>query len=183
MAACPRGQKGGKEPRELPGHPSGFCLSPSLPPPSGPRARPGAAATSLDGFLSTSPTPPPLRSPWLSTVTMHISRVSHVCSWSGSVSSAGRGSAGAAQGRERTRRRPQTSGSLGLRRSPSPRGDSVSVATPAHFRSHVGMRVPTKPAARRPFQILSSGPSSEQVSGLREAAQAPGLGPLPPRRG
>jgi hypothetical protein len=45
--------------------------------------------TSLDGFLSTSPTPPPLRSPWLSTVTMHISSVSHVCSLSCSVSSTG----------------------------------------------------------------------------------------------
>lgn len=45
--------------------------------------------TSLDGFLSTSPTPPPLRSPWLRTVTMHMSSVSHVCSLSCSVSSAG----------------------------------------------------------------------------------------------
>lgn len=55
-------------------------------------------ATSLDGFLSTSPTPPPLRSPWLSTVTMHMSSVSHVCSWSCSVSSAGGSSADTARG-------------------------------------------------------------------------------------
>lgn len=55
-----------------------------LPPPLPSRQDP---ATSLDGFLSTSPTPPPLLSPWLSTVTMHIRSVSHVCSLSCSVSS------------------------------------------------------------------------------------------------
>ena len=33
--------------------------------------------TSLDGLLRMSPTPPPLRSPWFSTVIIHMSRVSH----------------------------------------------------------------------------------------------------------
>lgn len=36
--------------------------------------------TSFEGRLSTSPTPPPFLRPWLSTVTMHMSRVSHVLS-------------------------------------------------------------------------------------------------------
>lgn len=38
--------------------------------------------TSLEGLRSTSPTPPPLLKPWLSTVTIHISRESHVRSMS-----------------------------------------------------------------------------------------------------
>lgn len=38
--------------------------------------------TSLDGFRRTSPTPPPLLRPWLNTVTMHMSRESHVRSLS-----------------------------------------------------------------------------------------------------
>lgn len=38
--------------------------------------------TSLDGFRRTSPTPPPLLRPWLSTVTMHMSKESHVRSLS-----------------------------------------------------------------------------------------------------
>lgn len=72
---------------------------PARHPPTQPSAAlPGDTATSLDGFLSTSPTPPPLRSPWLSTVTMHMSSVSHVCSWSCSVSSAGGSSADTARG-------------------------------------------------------------------------------------
>lgn len=44
--------------------------------------------TSLDGFRRTSPTPPPLLSPWLSTVTMHMSKESHVRSLS-SITTAG----------------------------------------------------------------------------------------------
>ena len=43
--------------------------------------------TSLDGFLSTSPTPPPFRRPWFNTVTMHMSRVSQVLSIPSSSSS------------------------------------------------------------------------------------------------
>lgn len=38
--------------------------------------------TSLDGFRRTSPTPPPLLRPWLNTVTMHMSKESHVRSLS-----------------------------------------------------------------------------------------------------
>lgn len=44
------------------------------------------ACTSLDGLRRTSPTPPPLLKPWLRTVTMHISRESHVRSTSSSSS-------------------------------------------------------------------------------------------------
>lgn len=83
-------ERGGKEPsragRTSP-RPRSRAARPAPTQPSA--ALPGDTATSLDGFLSTSPTPPPLRSPWLSTVTMHMSSVSHVCSWSCSVSSAG----------------------------------------------------------------------------------------------
>lgn len=42
----------------------------------------GGARTSLEGLRRTSPTPPPLLKPWLRTVTMHISRESHVRSTS-----------------------------------------------------------------------------------------------------
>lgn len=88
----------------FPGSPCGFslrsrplavCPLPARPPAvaSPCPLPPWDAVTSLDGFLSTSPTPPPLRSPWLSTVTMHISSVSHVCSLSCSISSAGSSSA------------------------------------------------------------------------------------------
>lgn len=42
--------------------------------------------TSLEGLRRTSPTPPPLLKPWLNTVTMHISRESHVRSMSPSSS-------------------------------------------------------------------------------------------------
>lgn len=38
--------------------------------------------TSLEGLRSTSPTPPPLRRPWLNTVTMHMSKESQVLSLS-----------------------------------------------------------------------------------------------------
>lgn len=44
------------------------------------------ARTSLEGLRRTSPTPPPLLRPWLRTVTMHISRESHVRSTSSSSS-------------------------------------------------------------------------------------------------
>ena len=43
--------------------------------------------TSLDGLRSTSPTPPPFLSPWFSTVTMHMSRVSQARSVLSSSSS------------------------------------------------------------------------------------------------
>lgn len=57
--------------------------------------------TSLEGFLRMSPTPPPLRRPWLSTVTMHMSSVSQArshCSGSasGEESRAGAQSTGTA---------------------------------------------------------------------------------------
>lgn len=81
----------------------GSCRRPSPPTAQCP---PRDAATSLDGFLSTSPTPPPLRSPWLSTVTMHISRVSHVCSWSCSVSSAAGSSSAGTDGSRRNTVKP-----------------------------------------------------------------------------
>lgn len=46
------------------------------------------ALTSLEGLRRMSPTPPPLRSPWFMTVTMHMSRVSQARSvLSGSSSS------------------------------------------------------------------------------------------------
>lgn len=44
--------------------------------------------TSLEGFRNTSPTPPPLRRPWLSTVTMHMSKESHVRSLSSTTTAA-----------------------------------------------------------------------------------------------
>ena len=46
----------------------------------------GDDRTSLDGLLSTSPMPPPFRSPWLSVVTMHMMSVSQARSLSASSS-------------------------------------------------------------------------------------------------
>lgn len=56
--------------------------------------------TSLEGFLRMSPTPPPLRRPWLRTVTMHMSSVSQARSHC-SGSAAGEESRARAQSTDR----------------------------------------------------------------------------------